>query len=878
MLKGWGVAEGLPQSSVTCLVQTGDGYLWLGTRSGLVRFDGVHFRIFNRWNTAALRADSITVLYEDGGGVLWVGSDGGGLATLDKGRWQSVDTTPGAVEFFGSRHIRSIYRDRSGAVWAGTDYGLFYLKGNIFTAYRTDHGLPDNRVTAISENPQGELLLGTASGDFGIWKGERFGSLDTAGELRGQSVTVIRPDQEGTVWVGGDGGLYYLREGQLAEYIDAAGTSMESVRSLWPGRDGTLWIGTDGEGLHGRRNDRLFPVMATGGLANHFIYALLEDHEGNLWAGTFTEGLFRLSRRRVANLLNTTGSPRPIVNTLLEDRQGILWAGTRKNGLLRIQGGEMRTTAAATGAWAGIPVRALLEDRHGHLWVGTASRGIRVIDGAGPSTVINKESGLASDSINVIFQDRSGAFWVGTDRGLDYIENTPNATAVPVKALSDIPVHVIGEDPQSRLWIGTAAGLYYREKDREVKVEGGKGIQAAKILSLYIDPASTLWVGSEGDGLFCLREAKTFRFTVQQGLADNYIFSILEDRQHRLWMSSNQGIFFLHKQELLDSTVGRAAPLRCVSLDEADGMLNRQCAGGSQPSAWQAANGLLYYPTVRNIAVVNPAAVRVNEHVPPVSIERVIADNVAVEGEANPVLSGDTRMLEFYFTAASFRNPRKIKFRYRLEGYEDEWRQAENGRQRAALYVNLAPGEYTFRVTAANNDGVWNPEGAQFRFRIGSGRKIFFLAAIFILLGAAGLYWQSKSRSLTRKPPEKYKTSALTAERAVELEKKIRELMEAKKIYLDGNLTLKKLSEELMVHPNYLSQIINETFRQSFNDFINRYRIEAARGKLQDPKESHKTILEIAYDTGFYSKSVFNTAFKKFTGMTPSQFRKQQKF
>lgn len=873
MVKGWGVAEGLPQNSVTCLVQGKNGYLWLGTRSGLVRFDGVTFRHFNRWNTEALRADAINCLLEDEKGMLWVGSDGGGLASLKNGRWHSYTTGNGLL----NGHIRAIYRDHGGDVWVGTDYGLHRLRNGAFTVYTTDHGLPGNQVTAIFEDKQGRLLLGTAYAGLGIRVGERFRRMDRGDKLDGESVTAICQDGEGVTWVGTDSGLYNLERGYLREYADAAGQKLESVRALWSSPDGSLWIGSDGEGLYCRRDNRLFRVPANGELDHHFIYALLEDHEGSLWLGTYTEGLLRLTRRRVSSLLKAGGSGMSVVNTLLVDHEGFLWAGTRKEGLLKIKDGEVEKIYTTVDGLIDRHIRALGLDRQGNLWVGSAGAGIQVIGPAGILATYNRHNGLASNRINVIFRDRSGTVWVGSDRGLDAIVEG-QATAIP--AFSGLTVKAIEEDSPTGLWVGTARGVFSLKNNRAVPVMAGQKSSKIDILCLYEDPADNLWIGTNGDGLFCLNEERLLRFTLREGLTDNYIFSIREDRDNRLWMSSNQGIFFVSRDELLAFGGSRASPIHCISLDEADGMLNRQCAGGSQPAAWQTGDGKIFYPTVRGIAVVDPTSIRVNAHPPPVMIDRVIADNAAIEGQYQPVLSKETRLMEFYFNAASFRNPGKVTFKYRLEGYEKAWQETETGRQRTALYVNLPPGQYRFRVTAANDDGVWNRQGAEFRFSIGSGSKIYLavLAALLLMAGGGGFYRLYRKRSSAQKPPGKYKTSALSPERAAELAQKLPQVMETEKIYLDPNLTLKGLSEKLMVHPNHLSRVINERFEQSFNDFINRCRIEAAKERLLDPREKDKTILEIAYDTGFYSKSVFNTAFKKFTGMTPSQFRQKQTF
>jgi AraC-like DNA-binding protein len=359
-------------------------------------------------------------------------------------------------------------------------------------------------------------------------------------------------------------------------------------------------------------------------------------------------------------------------------------------------------------------------------------------------------------------------------------------------------------------------------------------------------------------------------------------------------MSSYKGVFVIRGINTSLEGPGPGDPdiLTVVSFDEKEGMNSRECVMTGHPSAWKTKKGILYIPTVKGAAVFDLDRYRENiiaaAQPPPVIIENVIADNQSIS--LNGMLPAHTSVVEFYFTALSFTAPDKLRILYKLEGFNPQWQEALPRQNRMAVYVNLLPGDYCFNVIACNNDGVWNHEGARFNFRV---KAPFYKGPVFygliflmvcLIVGGTGWYLYSlakkKRAEIAEKeklePKEKYKTSALLPETVEQVLPRLTRLMEEEKLFLDPDLTLKKLSERLQVHYNHLSQIINEHLGKSFNDYINAFRIEEAKQRLADPKEARKTVLEIAYDTGFYSKSVFNTAFKKFTGMTPSQFRKEQ--
>lgn len=886
MLEAWTVGEGLPQNSVLCLLQDKTGYIWFGTRSGLVRFDGVAFHIFNRWNTPVLKADTITALYEDNEGTLWIGTENGGAYRKMADEWRAYTVREG----LSNNTVRAVLGDGKGNLWIGTANGLNRLdtKNDKIDVHTSRDDLRGNEVTALCIDRSGVLRAGTGGGGLYSIKNGKYEPENT-GDDRGKEITALCEDREGLLWIGSEDGLLYLQNGTIQDPVPQGHPlSGSSVRSLLADRSGSILIGTDGEGVYHFFGGRFYPIPFQQDLAinDDFIYAFLQDREGNLWIGTYTSGLVRLTPARVSTITTENGLPQNPVRALMGDTDGGLWIGGHK-GVVKIKDNKAIEKIPSVER-----VTALYRDNAGNTWIGTSNNGITLIE-SGSTRHYSIGDGLTSDAITVITGDTNdnSAVWIGTTKGLNRFENgrfsfcgktnrgEADGPAAPVY------INTAVDDGKGTLWVGSRNGLLRvlvkgvkgeRVKgDRLETVADAGGVLAGRdILSLYPDAEGHLWVGTGGSGLLRLVDGTVTIYSTETGLPDNNIFSILEDDRENLWMSSYHGVFCVSKAQLGAVARKETASVTPLVFDEKDGMRSAECVSGGQPSAWKIAGGILCFPTVKGVALFDPALIRINRVPPGVVVEKVFIDNKPVNPAERAVFSYRARILEFNFTALSFTDPGKVKLRYKLEGYDDGWLEIPPRQKRAALYLNLAPGNYRFRVISCNNDGLWNENGAYFDFKINSpffNRVPVYLLILIVLSVAVFFYRRTRKK---KGKGQKYKTSSLLPETVDAMLPRLVQLMEKEKIFLQADVTLKTLSGRLGVHYNYLSQIINEQFKQNFNDFINKYRIEEAKRMLIDPSGSERTILEIAYDTGFYSKSVFNTAFKKFTGKTPSQYRK----
>ncbi len=870
-IRTWTVQSGLPINSITALIQTQDGYIWVGTRAGLSRFDGVRFTNFTKQDSH-LTNDRITSLHEDSNEVLWIGTDGGGLYSCEKGLWKNFTMKDG----LSNEHVRTIIGDWKGDLWVGTDYGLNRISRDGIHVYTDEDGLYDNIITDLCLDNWGTLWIGTLRGGLARFNEKVIAVYGYEDGLLNSSVQSLVADRWGSIWIGTLEGLYLLRSGD--EIVRSVfGTNYTPFTSLVEDDQASLWMGTMADGLKRMTGDYLTGLSTDEGLPDDFIRCLLIDRDENIWLGTDTGGLVQLRNHLVRNITEGHGIPESAVSAVLGDRQEFFWVGTRNSGLFKMKEDRVIDTFNAQTGISSNKVRILFEDSDGNLWVGTEDSGLMILRN-GRWNRLNSKSGLRSNHVTALLQDRKGTIWIGTDKGLDRFRDGKIDPSETFASLAGYRVRALLETRDGWLLAGTSQGLFKISEEAVEKIGLTRTDSEAEIISLYEDVEGILWIGTNGDGLLRRDEGETTAFSTAEGLRDNYIYSLTEDGHGNLWMSTNRGVMRISLEALNDYAVGKIRYLVPACFDEVEGMAGSQCSGEGQPLVWKDNFGRLYYPTGKGISVFDPAKIGVRIAPPLTVIESVMCNGKPVENHDINCFSHRSQSLEFYFTALDFYAPEKIRFKYRLEGYDEEIVYLPQDAERAARYVNLAPGEYRFMVQAASNNGVWDEDGAFFVFEVLPSffqKPVFTFLVVLVVISAAGSLLLINHQRKQRRRRDKYKTIPIDPARIEDVIAGLLHLMAEERLFLDPDLTLNKLSLRLRIHYNHLSRIINERFGLSYNDFINKYRIEEARKKLTASGEKESTILDIAYSTGFYSKSVFNAAFKKFTGMTPTEYRKK---
>ena len=714
----WQTDDGLPQSYVQAIAQTLDGYLWLATQEGLVRFDGISFTVFNNRNTPQFKENNIDALFADREGSLWIGTDGGGLYKLSDGKFTAFTTDNGLL----SNVVEAIDEDQNGNIWIGTLGGLNVLAGEKMAGYSTRDGLPNNNVLAICQDSSGNLWVGTEGG-LCRFSGGKFETYTTAQGLANNLVRAIIQDRGGSLWIATRGGLDRMDGRKFVHYSTKQGLASDSVLSLYEDKDSNLWIGTSG-GLNRLSGGTISAYTTSDGLTNNSVAAIAEDREGSIWLGTYGGGLNCLKEGKVLSLTMQSGLSDDFAQGIYQDRAGNIWIGTH-GGLNRYKDGHFTAYTTKDGLPDNV-VLSICEDREGNLWIGTDAGLGRLRDGS--ITRYALKDGLSDDDILSLYEDRAGVLWIGTSAGLNRLQDGKFTAFTTDSGLSNNSVWSLCEDSGGGLWIGTDGGGLDRLKDGKFTTYSTRdGLSNNTILSLHEDSEGSLWIGTSG-GLNVFRDGRFSSFTTPNGLFDDVVFQILEDAHDNLWMSSDKGISEVSKQSLADFLAGKAGSITCVSFGTADGMKSRECNGGFQPAGWRASDGRLWFPTMKGVVALDPNNMRMNTLPPPVMIERVIVDGKSFTNTKGLRLEAGKEKFEFDYTGLSYLAPQKVRFKYKLEGFDKDWVDAGTARQ--ASYTNIPPGLYRFRVTACNNDGVWNETGAAVEFYL----KPFFYQTIWFYL------------------------------------------------------------------------------------------------------------------------------------------------
>ncbi|MCP5051710.1 MAG: response regulator [bacterium] len=729
MIDTWGREEGLPQNSVYAILRTRDGYLWLGTQEGLVRFDGVRFEVFDKRRVEEMSNNVVLSLCEDRENNLWVGTYGGGLSRMKDGKFTTYTTQQGLAHDI----VWTIREDRNGILWIGTGDGLNRMQEGKFTTYTTEHGLPNDSVRAIHEDRKGNLWIGTEDNGLCLLRDGKFTTYTTRPTQQGMAndaVFSIHEDRNGNLWIGTLNGLRCLRDDRFITYTAQTapiaptpqkGLEQNTVWSIHEDLNGILWIGSEGGGLSRMQEGKFTTYAANQGMHNNLVWSLHEDRNGNLWIGTRGSGLSRMHDGKFTTYTTRQGLPNDDVWAIHEDPNGSLWFGTYGGGLCRMKDGKFTTYTAKQGL-AHDYVWTIHGDRSGSLWIGTHGGGLsRLKNGEFTTyTTRNTKQGLSNDFVYAIHEDRNGNLWIGTyGGGLCRMKDGKFTTFTTKQGLAHDRVLVIHEDRAGIMWIGTIGGLSRMKNGQFTTYTTKQGLTHNIVVAIHEDRDGSLWLGTRGGGLSRMRNGQFKNITGKDGLFDDVVWMIIEDDRGDFWMSCNKGIFKVSQKELNDFCDGKINTIQCVSYDENDGMKSRECSRGSA-AGLKSRDGKLWFPTIKGIVMIDPNNIMTNPIPPPVVIEKIITENETIEapflreGQKRVIFLPGKNEFEIQYTGLSLLVPERVLFKTRLEGYDTQWR--EVGTRRTAYYTNLSPGNYTFRVIACNNDGVWNKTGASVSF------------------------------------------------------------------------------------------------------------------------------------------------------------------
>lgn len=760
IVRSWFAEDGLPQNAVTAVVQTRDGYLWLGTYTGLVRFDGVRFVVFNDNNTPALKNSRITSLFEAADGTLWIGHETGDVTRYKDGRFEAV---PLRVEW-SQRKIFSIGADDAGDVWL--------LNSDGFLAR-----VRDGKVL-VPESGNSAAILEMASDHRGQLWVARNGKVSEVrhGEVHALSFNQANSYVQG-ICPASDGGLWVISESRIRKWNGTQWTAdrgeppwgLTPLVSFLELRNGFLVGGTPDQGLFLiSPTGKTLHFGRTNQLSHDWVRCLCEDREGNLWAGTGT-GLNMLRRGNAMKVSPPDDWQGRAVLSVSTSRDGALWVGTEGAGIYRLQEGVWSQFNYENSGLKNPFVWSVVEDGAGQIWAGTWGGGIYVRD----TTNFAEAPHFQNFSLPApaLLPARDGGLWIGTGTGLLRYNSDGIERFGRDAGLESPEVRSVAETTNGIVWFGMyGGGLGRLQNGRVRQFRKADGLASDFVQSLHLEPDGTLWIGTFGGGLSRLKNGKFSNIGLEQGLPNNVICHIEDDERGSFWMSSYGGIFRVAKDELDRCADGEQSSIYSLGYGTGDGLPTLECSGGLQPAGCRSADGRLWFPTSKGLVVLNPDNVTTNLLAPPVVIEEFRVDGrQATNSGAGPMhIPPGHQRFDFQFTALSFVSPERVRFRCRLEPLESEW--VDLGTRREVNYNFVPPGDYVFRVTACNNDNVWNETGAQFAFHAlpHFWQTVWFrvMAVVVLVLVASGGVWFDTRRRMRRKLERLERQRALERERA----------------------------------------------------------------------------------------------------------------
>jgi len=762
----WQMEDGLPHNIVQAIAQTSDGYLWVGTREGLARFDGMRFQAVDLLPESS--EPSVLSLLAGSDGSLWIGTETRGVFRLQRGELKACDTSGGTRDFT----VTEMAEGADKVVWFASTNGLYRWQDNRlerqpeFRSVLKSLCVDTNGAVWEISNAQLTCLDGTATNRMAI----KSGTLPSW-------VRAIYCDRAGVFWVsaGNDAGngLLRLEDGVVTSFPKASGPA-GIISAMMQDGAGRLWIGSRA-GLGWFEDGKFISQGGADGPA-YRIHAIFEDRERNIWVGS-EEGLSRLTPKTFKTITKRDGLSLDMVVSVCPDSSNGVWISSWGGGLNHWVDGEINVLRK-TGGLSSDFIMAMTRGRDGSLWAG-ADYGAALNQIKDDEIVqYGSKQGFVSNMGGptiAMHEDENGVLWIGTMEGLQCWDGRRFTRPAAENSPGRIQINALCGSSSNAFWIGTEKGLMRMSGGRLERLANKDGRLQKPVLSLYEDSARTLWIGTSGSGLLRWKDGALDQLTGEQGLSSDTIYSVLEDDRGQLWLNGSRGVFSVQKKQI-DAVVrsGKQA-LKSVSYGRADGIASSgQYRDAIQPSACKSADGRLWFRTTQGVVVVDPDAIDANELPPPVVISEVIADKKIVgasglrlEVARQIVIPPGRGELEIHYAALSFRAAEKNQYRYRLEGVDLEW--VEAGTRSVAFYNNLRPGHYRFHVSACNNDGVWNETGAHVELTLEPHfwQTAWFLAIVGV---AAVLAIGGSARYVTRRRMQQ-KLERLKQQHAIEMER-----------------------------------------------------------------------------------------------------------
>ncbi len=722
-LSNWITEDGLPSNAVLCSMQSKNGYLWFGTSDGLVRFDGKDFHIYRLQDHPETGINFIAAIVEDREGVIWIGTSAG----LLKLAHDIVEVV--AAEKMPS-FITSLALSHDGGIWIGSKSGLAQYKEAVVTIFYEPQLVYPYQVNDLLLDAHHELWLATEGAGLMKVSAGKFTQFTKEDGLLSDTINTLYEDVKSAIWVGTDKGVNRIGGINITDLTIELGLPSNNIYAIDGDNSGTIYIGTS-EGLSRVLNSNISTLPTSSG--PDIVTNIMHDHEGSLWLGTAREGLYRLTDGKFFHYGVSEGLPHPVVNVVYVDGKKI-WLGTDQ-GLALIEGGVVSSFSISKTNKSN-QVTDILRDSKGQLWLATFDGLILYNDGV--KKQYGESDGLLSNRVTSIAEDEYGILYIGTTRGLNTLDDGKMLAFDQSDGLSNDYILSVFVDKQKNKWIGTnGGGLNLLKDGKFTTYSTNDGLSGNWVFRIYEDKSGILWIGTN-NGLTRFDGRQFFSYASVGGMVDDAIFQVLEDNNANLWLSGSKGLFSIKKSVLngVIKTKAKISENQIHSYAQSDGLRSNELSESN--TAAISADGKLWIPTRKGVSVIDPDNIPINRIPPPVVIQDVIVDEkVYYQQQGQITIPPGAKFYQIKFAGLSYQNPQLVKYKYKLEGYDQQWIDA--GQTNVANYRDLPAGNYTFHVKATNSDGIWNEEGAKVELK----QEAYFYQTLWfyllVLMALAGL-------------------------------------------------------------------------------------------------------------------------------------------
>ncbi|MFC2152454.1 two-component regulator propeller domain-containing protein [Bacteroidota bacterium] len=804
-LKSWTIDHGLPSNAINDIIQSKNGYIWIATYGGVVRFDGIKFTKYTSQNSNALLTEATKLIREDKNGTIWIGTQKG-IALFDNYNLYRK----ASLKTLENSNIESIFVDKKNNVWIGTNAnGLFKYETDTLIHFKDFKRLSSSPIYAIYEDINGNIWIGTLKGELIIYKDGNFTPFNMNNSTEG--IFSFYQDSKGAIWIGTSTGVYTIENEKLQKHSKI---NIRFVESIIEDINGQFWFASSSEGLY-RYNNTLSKselFSESNGLPNNRLTKIIFDHHGNLWGGTYRNGIFQITDGKFICYSESEGMISKTNTAILEYSENEFWVANEKGTIDIIKDGKiskLRTEIPVPSS----QIKDLFKDSKGNVWISTYA-GILKLEKHNEK-IFNINNGFPDNLIRKTFEDTDGNIWVATNRtGIHKFKKDGSVlTLNSSNGLSTDYVMTIIQYKPDIIIAGTKKGFNLIKNDSVIKkYTVSDGLPDNLIFNIYKDNEDVLWI-STNSGISRFENNSFTNYSIENGLQTNNVYDIIEDNLGCFWMPGPTGIMKVSKNQLNEYAAGKINEVNYDFYDKSDGMKSSVCLGATK--SLKDSKGMLWFLTAEGIAQINPEETTVNKELPNVYIEKAYAGDSIFDLNETINIHATQKRLNINYTAIDLIFPQKILFKHMLEPFENEWTDAEINR--TTSYTNLDPGLYTFKVRSTNNHGIWNENSVSINIKVLPAwyQTFLFKIALFIFIFGGIILWYrtrlmriKKQRNLLEKEVEE-RTHEINQQKE-EILAQSEELVFQRDLAQEQKQQIERQNIELEKHQNELEELVEK--------------------------------------------------------------------